>query len=85
MAESKYSETPKPIQGIQVQFSDDLAEYIRTGVDPTGRFAQPPTRREKANFALVYVFFIIMFMVGLLGGGVGRTLFEGLLRLIQGG
>lgn len=84
MAESKHSGTSKPIQGVQVQFSEDLAEYIRTGVDPTGRYAQPPTRSEKVNFALVYVFFLFMFMVGLLGSGVGRTLFEGLVQLIRG-
>lgn len=70
---------------IHVNFSEDLANYIRTGVDPTGRYAKPPTHKENIGVALVYAFLIFMFLVGLLGGGVGRKLFEELLRLIQGG
>lgn len=79
------TDMPNAVQPIQVQFSEDLSEYIRTGVDPTGRYAKPPTRKENVGVALVYAFLIIMFLVGLLGGGVGRKLFEDLLRLIQGG
>jgi len=69
---------------VHISFSDDLANYIRTGVDPTGRYAKPPTREENYGVALGYAFIIFMMLVGLLGGGVGRTLFEGLIQLIQG-
>lgn len=69
----------------QVTFPPDLSEYIRTGVDPTGRYAEPATRSEKRSFALVYVFIGVMIIVGLLSSGVGRKLLEELLRLIQGG
>lgn len=55
------------------KFSDDLANYIRTGVDPTGRYAKPPTQHEKAAFACGYLFLIVMFLTGLLSG-VGRHL-----------
>jgi len=68
-----------------VTFSPDLSEYIRTSVDPTGRYSKPATRQEKLSFALVYVFIGGMIVVGLLSGGVGRKLFEDLLRFIQGG
>lgn len=67
-----------------VNFSQDLSEYIRTGVDSTGRYSKPATRHEKLGFALVYIFIGVMIVVGLLGAGVGRKLLEDLLRLIQG-
>lgn len=70
---------------VQIKFSDDLANYIRTGVDPTGRYGKPATRAEKYGIALGYAFIIIIFLTGLLGGGVGRRLFEELVHLIQGG
>jgi len=70
---------------IQINFSEDLANYIRTGVDPTGRYAKPPTRKENIGFALGYAFIILMMLVGLLGGRVGRQLFEALLRAVRGG
>ena len=72
-------------QGAHIHFSDDLANYIRTGVDPTGRYAKPPTREENYGVALGYAFIVFVMLVGLLSGGVGRTLFEALIRLIQGG
>lgn len=70
---------------VQINFSEDLASYIRTGVDPTGRYAKPPTRKENIRFALGYTFIILMILVGLLGGGVGRKLIEELIQFIQGG
>ena len=69
---------------VRIQFSQDLTEYIRTGVDTTGRYAKPPTRNENLGVALGYAFIIFMMLVGLLGGGVGRKLFEELVRLIRG-
>ncbi|MBA3920546.1 MAG: hypothetical protein H0X31_02085 [Nostocaceae cyanobacterium] len=69
---------------VQIKFSEDLASYIRTGVDPTGRYGKPVTRAEKYGIALGYAFIIIMFLTGLLSGGVGRRLFEELVRFIQG-
>lgn len=83
MADNKPSrrptETPNSVQPIQVNFSDDLSEYIRTDVDPTGRYAKQPTRKEKLGFALIYVFIIVLIVIGLLGG-VGQRVLEGLLR-----
>ncbi|MBI1280119.1 MAG: hypothetical protein GC179_18465 [Anaerolineaceae bacterium] len=70
---------------IQIKFSDDLTNYIKTGVDPSGRYAQPPTRKENIGVVLGYAFFGLMMLVGLLDGGVGHKLFEELVRLIRGG
>lgn len=70
---------------IHVNFPEDLANYIQTGVDPTGQYAKPPTRKENIGIALGYAFIILMMLVGLLGGGVGRQLFEALLRAVRGG
>ena len=87
---ASWDKSPRPIdigdepKAVQIKFSEDLANYIRTGVDPTGRYAKPPTIKEKLGIALGYAFIIFMMLVGLLGGGVGRRLFEELVRLIQG-
>lgn len=83
--QSPQSSERKPSKHPQVTFSQDLSDYIRTGVDPTGRYSKPPTRLGKLNFALVYVFIGVMIIVGLLSGVIGRKLLEDLLRLIQGG
>lgn len=83
--QSPRSSERKPSEPSQVTFSPDLSEYIRTGVDPTGRYSKPPTRQDKRRFALVYVFIGVMIVIGLLSSGVGRKLFEDVLRLIQGG
>lgn len=70
---------------VHINFPEDLANYIRTGVDPTGRYTKTPTRKENIGFALGYAFIILVMLVGLLGGGVGRQLFEALLRAVRGG
>lgn len=75
----------KPSESIQVTFSPELSEYIRTGVDPTGHYAKPATLQEKRSFALVYVFIGVMIVVGFLSDGLVCRLIEDLLRLIQGG
>lgn len=80
---SKHRDNPAEV--IHANFPEDLANYIRTGVDPTGRYAKPPTRKENIGFALGYAFIILMMLVGLLGGGVGRQLFEALLQAVRGG
>lgn len=72
---SRSKDSPKRPEVIHVNFSEDLSNYIRTGVDPTGRYAKPPTRKENIGVALVYAFIIFMMLVGLLSGGVGRNLF----------
>lgn len=82
--QSQPSSERTPSATTQVTFSPDLSEYIRTGVDPTGRYSKTATRHEKLTFALVYVFIGVMIVVGLLSSGLGRKLFEDLLRLIQG-
>ena len=82
--QSSPSSAQKPSERTQVTFSPDLSEYIRTGVDPTGRYSKSVSRQEKRSFVLIYVFIGVMIVVGLLSGGVGRKLFEDLLRLIQG-
>ena len=87
---ASWDKSPRPThtddepEVVQIKFSEDLAIYIRTGVDPTGRYGKPATRAEKYGIALGYAFIIIMFLTGLLGGGVGRRLFEELVRFIQG-
>lgn len=83
--QSQRSSERKPSESVQVTFSPDLSEYIRIGVDPTGRYSKPATRQEKRGFALGYVFIGLMIVVGFLSGGLGRTLFEELLRLLQAG
>lgn len=80
---SKHRDNPPEV--IYVNFPEDLASYIRTGVDPTGRYAKPPTRKENIGIALGDAFIILMILVGLLGGGVGRQLLETLLRAVRGG
>ena len=81
---SQPSSESTPSEPIQVTLSPELSEYIRTGVDPTGRYSKPASRQEKVSFALVYVFIGVMIVVGLLSSGLGRKLLEDLLRLIQG-
>lgn len=81
----KSIDSPNRPEVVHLNFSKDLANYIRTGVDPTGRYAKPPTRKENIGFVLVYAFIIFMMLVGLLGGGVGRKLIDELLRIMSGG
>jgi len=83
--QSAHSSERKPSEPTQVIFSSDLSEYIRTGVDPTGRYSKSAPRHEKRSFVLIYIFLGMMIIVGLLSGGFGRRLIEDLLRLIQGG
>ena len=82
--QSQPSSERMPSEPTQVTFSPELSEYIRTGVDPTGRYSKAESSQEKLSFALVYTFIGVMIVVGLLGAGVGRKLLEDLLRLTQG-
>lgn len=82
---TRSSHTDDEPKVVRIEFSGDLANYIRIGVDPTGRYAKPPTPKDNLGYALGYAFIIFMFLVGLFGGGTGRKMFEELVRRIQGG
>ncbi len=80
------SSSPSAPSYSRVEFSQDLAEYIRTGVDPTGRYAQPTSKREQWSFSLfVCGLFLFFLVVGLLSGGVGRQLIEWIVPVFCGG